>query len=122
MIDRDFLVNFIETHRIKIVIILGSFLAVLLLVLLLGLAIEGSKKSRQEQRQEEAKKLSFSPDELWLPDEPFSVPEIQYSRISPSFWSAEDEKAWYNAPDSETLNELNTIARQQIDDLLESVP
>lgn len=122
MIDRERLLNFIEEHKIHLVIVMGSCLAILFLVLILGLVINHSQKSQRQHKREESKKVSFSADELWLPDEPFAVPDIQYSRISPPFWTTEDEKTWYNTPNFETLDELDTVARRQIDNLLESVP
>lgn len=122
MIDRDRFVRFIEEHKIQLVIVMGGLLAVLIIILLLGFVSNRSQKIQKQHEKEKTKTLSFSADELWLPEEPFPIPDVQFSRKSPPFWTAEDEKTWYNTPDSETLDELESVARSQIDNLLESVP
>ena len=122
MIDRDTIVEFIETRKKMMLIITAAVLVVLVLLLILSIITE----SRQTRIKTESggKELStaLAPENLWLPAEPLAVPGVQLSRVRRDNWSAEDVKRWYTVPDSTSLAGLRSVGQNQIDKLLESVP
>ena len=122
MIDRERIAEFIDEYRVRLVLGLGIVLVLLLFVFFAGLISNASSRDDQRRVHEEKALLSVSPEELFLPEEPFPLPGIQQFRATPQVWSADEAKLWYNTPDSEMLDGVREPARRQIDDLLESVP
>ena len=122
MIDRERIAEFIDEYRVRLALGLGIVLVLLLFVFFAGLISNASSRDDQRRVDEEKALLSVSPEELFLPEEPFPLPGIQQFRTTPQVWSADEAKLWYNTPDTEMLDGVREPARRQIDDLLESVP
>jgi len=122
MIDRERIAEFIDEYRVRLALGLGIVLVLLLFVFFAGLISNASSRDDQRRVNEEKALLSVSPEELFLPEEPFPLPGIQQFRTTPKVWSSDEAKLWYNTPDSEMLDGVREPARRQIDDLLESVP
>lgn len=122
MIDRDALIEFIETRRTLLIIIAAVFLMVLLIVIIFSFAGMDSERKKKDFLAEEKKARALFPEELWLPGERYPVPGYQYFREPRAFWSLEEVKQWYTVPDEASLGELGSAGRKKVDTLLESVP
>ncbi len=122
MISRERIAGLIDEHRVRLALGLGVTLLILLVVLVAGMLSKASAEKDAERLSEEKARLSVHPDEFFIPDEPFPLPGIQYSRKTPPAWPSDAVKLWYNNPDTEMLDGVREPARRQIDDLLESVP
>jgi hypothetical protein len=127
MIDRDRIIEFIETRRRLLAAIASGLLGVLVLLLVASLFFghdagtrSGGKLSAEQAAAERANALL--PEELWLPAEPLDIPAVQLSREGRSKWSVEEAKQWYTEPGDAALDELEAVSRKQIDEILESVP
>jgi hypothetical protein len=135
VIDRETLIEYLESH-IKLVIGLTAGLIILLaLVLAVGLSSgspdAGRRSSMPAGSQTPGKKEAKSggvaiqpipPETLWIPSEPLAVPGVLLSREPRAQWSAEDAKEWYTVPDDALLSDLAAVSARKIDEILESVP
>jgi len=122
VIDRDTIVEFIETRKKMMLIITAAVFVVVVLLLILSIVTEfrlNKNKTESSSKEQSAVLLS---ENLWLPAEPLAVPGVQLSRVRRDNWSAEDVKRWYTVPDSTSLAGLRSVGQNQIDKLLESVP
>lgn len=122
MIDRDSVIEFIETRKKPLIILVAAFLLVLLIVFFVSLVSLNSQKKKLIQITRELRSHALTPQELWLPEEPFQIPSVQYFREARSVWSAEDAKEWYTMPSASSLGDLWSVGKMRIDRLLESVP
>jgi hypothetical protein len=134
VIDRDDLTSFLEQHKLPVLVGSASFLFVLLLVLFLGLFGGHPRQESSATSRPVDKAAQISPDELWLPVEPYPVPGLQLFRRNygnadvpgiqslSSHWSSGEAKKWYTVSDEMSLELLRKAVKKQIDDLLESVP
>lgn len=122
MIDRDSIIEFIETRKRTLLILVAAFVCVLLIVFLVSLVSLDVKKKKLIQISRELRSHALTPQELWLPEEPFQIPSVQYFREARSVWSAEDAKEWYTMPSASSLGDLRSVGKMRIDGLLESVP
>lgn len=122
MIDRDTIVEFIETRKKMMLIITAAVLVVLVLLLILSIVTESRLNKNKTESSSKEQSAVLLPENLWLPAEPLAVPGVQLSRVQRDSWSAEDVKRWYTVPDSTSLAGLRSVGQNQIDKLLESVP
>lgn len=122
MINREAFLEYIIARRKLLIGVSISILFLLILLLIISLFLESTTKKEVTQKETEQKSLSLSPQDVWLPSEPLPVPGVQFFRLAQSKWSAEEVKQWYTEADEESVKELQSIARNHIDVLLESVP
>lgn len=122
MIDRDAIIEFIETRKYTLMGIAAAVLLLIALVLGLTLAREDSSEKKKAAREAEMKSLALDRDELFYPAEPLAVPGVQLSRIRKPQWNVEDAKRWYTVPDESAMTSLRSAGLDRIDALLESVP
>lgn len=122
MIDRDRILEFIETRRIQLVVACAGVLFVLLVVLVIT-AFAGKSEAKTTAKNAAAvQSRAIGANELWFPAEPLVVPGVQLFSEPGVKWSVDDAKKWYTVPDDDALGKLRSAGRKQIDDLLESVP
>lgn len=122
MITRDSLIEFIELHRIRIMIVASAILLVLMLVLLIAVTQESARKKDRVRIAAERAANALHPDELWLPAEPLPVPGVQLFRERKTEWTAEDADVWYIEPDADMMGKLEAEAAAQVTSILEQVP
>lgn len=127
MIDRDTIIEFIETRKHLLLGVCAGLLLVIALVLFLVLMSGGSSGKGNASRIDPAKlaamkRDAFAPGELFYPSEPLVVPGVQLSRTPRSQWTADDARRWYTVPDASSMDRLRRAGQDKIDALLESVP
>lgn len=122
MIDRDVIIEWIDSHRKNLAVVVLSILLFLIFGISALLFTVKEDKKKTDKKVSELQIHALQREEVWLPTEPLPVPGIQYFRESRTRWSAEEAKQWYTTPDAASLEELRSVSRNQIDTLLESVP
>ncbi len=120
MIDRERVEEFIELHRIQVVLALSAVRAIIVVLLVVS-AIAGRHGKRQDHAREIAA-LSIKAGDFWLPDEPLRLPGVQLFREPEEKWTPVEIKRWYTVPDSKALGELRSAGKKTVDEILESVP
>jgi hypothetical protein len=122
VIDRDRILEFIETWRIQLVAACAGVLLVLMIVLVL-MAFSGKGQPRMSAKDAAAMKArAIDAKELWIPSEPLGVSGVQLFSEPGAKWSVDEAKKWYTVPGDDAFVKLRSVSRKQIDDLLESVP
>ncbi len=119
MIDRERIGEFVELHRIQVVVALSVALA-LIVILFVVSAIQSSRAKERGRERDTA--FSIKPGDYWLPEEPLQLPGVQLFRERAEKWSPVEIKRWYTVPDSKALGELRSAGRKAVDQMLESVP
>jgi hypothetical protein len=122
VIARDRLIEWIELRRIQLLVVLSALLVVMILLLIVLSSFDSPAERAAKEREAAMRALAFRTDELLLPAEPFPVPGFQYYREPRPNWTQKDVNEWYTVPDADSLGALQTAARKQIDQLMESVP
>ena len=122
MIDREWIEDFVELHRIQLVVSLSAVLAILALIIVLSLASGGHQGKHKKLKQSPGGNVTIKAGDFWLPSEPLQVPGIQLFREPTSKWSPAEIKRWYTVPDTEALGELRSAGKKTVDEILESVP
>ena len=122
MIDRDIAREFIENHKVLLVVCTAAFLAVLMLLLVI-LCASGMSSGKKERKLAAARmEFSIPPEEMYLPAEPLQVPGVQLYRNPMQHWSPDEMKKWYTVPDAAALAGLRSVGKKQVDEILEPVP
>ena len=109
--------NFSEDKRRLILFGFGAF--VLLFLILIVLLIVNPGKPRGIAAPEAMVRSSIPPEQLFIPAEPYSIPEFLLEREPRRFWTMEDIRPYWRNPEHPELwrNEIRTA----VDELLEGV-
>ena len=107
MIDRERIEEFVELHRIQLVVALSAFLALFALIAVFSIA-SGRHYSVKKHVNAKATAAALSVGDFWLPEEPLQVPGVQLFREGETKWSPAEIKRWYTVPDTQALGELRS--------------
>ncbi|HNY17994.1 MAG TPA: hypothetical protein PK542_08320 [Treponemataceae bacterium] len=121
MIDRERIEEFVELHRIQLVVALSAFLALLALIIIFSISSAG-RYSAKKRGHAKTTAGTVSVSDFWLPEEPLQVPGVQLFREGEAKWSPAEIKRWYTVPDTQALGELRSAGKKSVDAILESVP
>ena len=121
MIDRERIEEFVELHRIQLVVALSAFLALIALISICSIASAGHDQAKKRGHAK-AVAGALSAGDFWLPEEPLTVPGVQLFREGETKWSPAEIKRWYTVPDTQALGELRSAGKKSVDAILESVP
>lgn len=139
MIDRETLVEYLESHVRLVIGITVALILLLVLALAVGVSTGASGSARRSSGSGAAAASSgkgaakgradgesvmrpVAPESLWIPSEPLTVPGVLLSRESRERWFADEAKEWYTVPDDGSLSGLAAVSARKIDEILESVP
>lgn len=122
MLDREWVADFIDTHRIKIAAVLGAVLLLLIAVLAVSVMKNNAVSREAERVRRLHKSRAFRAGELFLPPEPLTPPGVILSRDVDHIWTLEEAASYFSLPEPEAQEALRLSAQKQIDDILESVP
>lgn len=111
-------VKFTAAQTIKIILVLFICSVCIALVLLLFQL----KKMTPSNERDLLPSVKIAPENLCLPDNPLSLPPIQFSREQRKTWSDRDIEMFFVDPKSEAGENLHKKNAQKIQDLLEGVP
>jgi len=118
VIDRDDVVDFIESHRV----VMTAGAAALLLLCVIFLIVMRVNSSKREKVLSAATANAIPVTELFLPAEPLQVPGVLLFRGRKPAWNVDEAKRWYTEPDEASLERLRAIGQASVDAMLESVP
>ena len=113
--------NIIETIRKHKYIFLGSTLGALVVIMIFSvlLLVRGTKKTSAEA---EEIIISIDPAVFLFPEDPLTLPPVQYSRKQKKSWTEEGLQYWYTIPDKDQMQKLHDINELQMQKLWESIP
>ncbi len=122
MIDREQLVECIETRKIPLAVLLSILLMILLV--LLFYTLNSDARLRERNRQDEETRLAqvIPPERMWLPSETLDAPRLELYRGPVEVWTEEDAMKLYRIPDSADLEAIEAAASRECMSILESVP
>jgi hypothetical protein len=122
VIDRDSIIEFIETRKNILVGAGAAFFLVLACVIGAMLIADGNDEKKKDAQASVRKGDAIAREDLFYPGNPLTVPGVQLFRERKPVWNVEDAKRWYTVPDDVSLKRLRAAGRSGIDALLESVP
>ena len=120
MADIKKLGEFIGAHSRVFIVSAGITAACVLLILIFSFA--GSRTSKNEPNASSSQSAGIPPEEFFLPDEPLSLPGIQFSRETESSWSEAEASRWFIPLSREDLQELRASGEKSVERLLEKIP
>ncbi len=109
---------FFHKHKIILIIFISAFvLASIALAFLLP-----TRKTTHALKKEALKSVYLTPKTIYLPKEPLSRSEIEFSRKQKKTWDEKDFEEWYEQPSMEEIEALKKKNRQTLEALLKEVP
>ncbi len=113
--------NIVETIQTHKLLFLGGALGLLIIMMIISV-IGLVHETKQPPLDPDEVLISIDPVIFLLPDEPLSLPPIQYSRKQKKIWTEADLQYWYTIPDKDQMQRLHDINERQMNKLWESVP
>ncbi len=122
MIDKAGLQEFLDLHRKLVIGITSGVIFLLLLILILTVSAGTADTDSLQRKSENNSSMAIPLREMWLPEEPLRLPDIELYRKQKPVWDSEDSDRWFVAPDESAIEALREINRKKIEALLETVP
>ena len=108
----------IQEHKL---LVLSVSLGILIVCLGLAVILLVHENKKPKGNPDEIM-ISIDPVILMLPEEPLTLPPVQYSRKQKKIWTETDMQYWYTIPDMREMQKLHDLNERQIQQLWESVP
>lgn len=118
MITMDQVLEFVETHTLKLVVLLSLFLVLLFGVLIVSFFT--SKKHTVNDALDPTKAIGI--ENLFLPSNPLDLPEVFLYTEQSESWLKDYIKDYFIYPSDELILQFKEKAAMEFRSIMESVP